>query len=253
MATFLQDLRFALRSFARTPGVALLAVLTLAVGVGANAAIYSVVHNVMIEPLPYPGGDRLVIPWRTSSSMGNVSVSPARTDLSKWLGSPVFEAITTYSQRQLVLADGEEPEQLSVVHVDGRFLEFTGAYPVLGRPFNEGDAASEAAGRVALLTEALWSRRFGRDRGIVGRRIDLNDTSYEVIGVLPPSFKMPLSKADVLVPLPPETTPAAGEAGFTILSAIGRLRPGVSVEVAQEQLTALACSRSAPPKTGACA
>jgi hypothetical protein len=87
MSTLVQDLRFALRGFARTPGIALLAVATLAVGVGANAAIFSVIHSVMIEPLPYPGADRVVIPFRTSASMGNVSVSPAREDLSKWMAS----------------------------------------------------------------------------------------------------------------------------------------------------------------------
>ena len=238
VSTLVQDLRFAARGFARTPGIALLAIATLGVGVGANAAIFSVIHNVMIEPLPYPGAERVVMPLRTSASMGNLSVSPARTDLPKWRATPVFEAFTTYSQRSVVFTGGDEPEQLSATYVDTGFLDFTGAHPTLGRPFNESDIASAAAARVALLTDALWRRRFGAAPDVVGRRIELNDESYQVIGVLPSSFRMPLMKTDVLLPLPPEAPAKPGEQSFNILSAIGRLRAGVSVAAAQDQLTA---------------
>jgi putative ABC transport system permease protein len=237
VSSLVSDLRFAIRGFTRTPGVTLLALLTLAVGVGANAAIFSVIHSVMIEPLPYPHGDRVVIPWRTSASMGNLSVSPAPADLEKWLAMPVFDGVTRYSRVSLVMTGGDEPESLSVARVDTRFLDFTGMQPVYGRPFTTDDAASEAAARVVLLTDGVWKRRFGGDRGVIGRRVVLSDNSYEVIGILPPVFKMPLSSVDLLAPLPP---PPAGKPAraFSTVSALARLAPGVSLEAAQDQLTA---------------
>lgn len=237
MSALASDLRFAIRGFVRTPGITLLAVLTLAVGVGANAAIFSVIHSVMIEPVPYPHGDRVVIPWRTSASMGNLSVSPSPADLEKWLAMPVFDAVTTYSRLSLVMTGGDEPESLAVARVDTRFLDFTGMQPALGRPFTGDDAASEASARVVLLTDGLWKRRFGGDRGVIGRRVMLSDDSYEVVGVLPAAFKMPLTTVDLLAPLPP---PPAGKpaGGFSSISAMARLATGVSLEAAQEQLTA---------------
>lgn len=233
MSPYAQDLKFALRGFARTPGVTLLALLTLAIGVGANTAIFSVVHSIMIEPLPYPAAERVVIPWRTSAQMGNVSVSPSRTDLDKWIGSGVFEAVTMYLQRSLVLTGGDEPEQLDTASVDTRFLDFTGAHPVLGRPFMPDDPA-----RVAILTDHLWRTRFGADPYVAGRRVELSDQSFEIIGVLPASFRMPLGQVDLLVPLEPERPAGKESVGVSIMSAMARLPPDVSIAVAEEQLTA---------------
>src|SRR5204863_8813686 len=114
----LQDLRYALRNFVRTPGVTALAIATLAVGVGANAAIFSVVHNVLIAPLPYPHADRVVIPWRHNPRLGDVSVSPSRADVERWQTSGVFEAMLTYDRKSVVLSGGDEPEPLTAVTAD---------------------------------------------------------------------------------------------------------------------------------------
>ena len=238
MSTLLQDLTFALRGFARTPGVTLLAIVTLAIGVGANAAIFSVVHSVMIDPLPYPAAERVVIPWRTSASMGNLSVSASPLDLENWSKTGVFEAMTTYSSASLVYAGGDEPEQLRAAQVDGRFLDFTGAHPPLGRPFSPDDEAAAEAVRAVLLTDDLWRRRFGGDRNVVGQPIELSDQRYEVIGVLPSSFRMPLSKVDLLMPLPREAADASTGARAVPRSALARLAPDISVEAAEERLTA---------------
>ena len=236
MSSYVQDLKFALRGFARTPGVIVMAVVTLAIGVGANAAIFSVIHSVMIDPLPYPHADRVVIPMRTSARMGNVSVSPAKTDIEKWLPMPVFEAVTTYSDTSFVIAGGDEPEQLQAARVDARFLDFTGAHPVIGRSLNTDDTAATGGARVVILSDGLWRRRFGGDRAVVGRRVELSDQSYEIIGVLPASFRMPLGKVDLIAPLGPQAK--TDESSFEIVTALGRLRPGVSIAAAEEQLTA---------------
>ena len=145
MSHIVQDLKYAFRGFVRTPGVTLLAVLTLAIGVGANAAIFSVVHNVMIDPLPYPAADRVVIPWRTSAAMGGLSVSASPTDLDNWAKTGVIEAMTHYSGQTLVFTGGDEPEQLRAAAVDLACLDFTGMHPVIGRPFSPDDEASADA------------------------------------------------------------------------------------------------------------
>ena len=156
--SFVQDLRYAWRSFTRTPGVTILAVATLAVGVGANAAIFTVIHSVLIQPLPYPHADRVVIPWRNSPRLGDVSVSPSRSDVEKWKQAPVFDAVTTYRRESVVLTGGDEPEELqSHSRSMPRFLDFTGTQPALGRPFTAGEFSSEAAARVVLLTHDLWT------------------------------------------------------------------------------------------------
>jgi predicted permease len=240
LSSILQDLRYALRNFARTPGVTLLAVATLAVGVGAIAAIFSVVHSVLIEPLPYPHADRVVIPWRHNPRLGDVSVSPSRADVDEWQKAEVFEAMLTYTRSSVVLSGGDEPEPLSAVMVDTGFFDFTGANPQIGRRFSLEEHGSEAAGRVVLLTHDLWRRRFGGDRAAVGKRVELTDRSYEIVGVLPSSFRMPLGKADVVMPLPPAPAPVPGAkvTRAPVVSALARLRPAMSLEVAQQQLTA---------------
>jgi predicted permease len=240
VSSILQDLRYALRNFVRTPGVTALAVATLAVGVGANAAIFSVVHNVLVAPLPYPHADRVVIPWRHNPRLGDVSVSPSRADVERWQKSGVFEAMLTYDRKSVVLSGGDEPEPLTAVTADAAFFDFTGANPMLGRRFSPEEYASEAAGQVVLLTSDLWRRRFGGDRAVIGKRIELTDKSYEVIGVLPATLRLPLGKIDLVMPMSPVPPPAPGARvqRSPSVSALARLRPGMPVAVAQEQLTA---------------
>ena len=239
MSSIIQDLRYGLRNFVRTPGVTVLAIATLAVGVGANAAIFSVVQNVLIEPLPYPHADRVVIPWRHNARLGDVSVSPSRADVERWQKSGVFEAMVTYRRESVVLSGGDEPEPLTAVTADAGFFDFTGANPVMGRRFSPDEYASEPAGQVVLLTNDVWRRRFGGDRAVVGKRIELTDKSYEVIGVLPAKLRLPLGKIDLVMPLVPAPPPAAGaRMRSPTVSALARLRPGTSTEVAQQQLTA---------------
>lgn len=240
MNSFLQDLRFAVRSFARTPGVTGLAVLTLALGIGANAAIFSVIHGVLIAPLPYPAADRVAIGFKQNPRLGDVSVSPSMSDVERWRQSAAIESIAVYSHLPVVMTGPDEPESLDGYRVDQGLLSFVGARPLLGRLFTPGDAASEAAARVVMLTEALWQRRFGRDPAIIGRTVELSDTSYEVVGVLPASFRLPLGDVDVVMPLapPPPAAPGARPTHVNV-SVLVRVTPGVTLDAAQEDLTRL--------------
>jgi putative ABC transport system permease protein len=240
MSSFIQDVRFAARSFARTPGVTALAVLTLALGIGANAAIFSVIHGVLISPLPYPAADRVAIGFRQNPRLGDVSVSPSRADIERWRTAASVEAITMYMEDQSVLTGAEEPESLDIVRAEPDLLAFVGLRPLLGRGFTPEDAASEAAAQVVLLTEGLWRRRFGADPGIVGRTIELSDKHHEVVGVVPASFRLPLGDVDALAPLPPLAAPVKGvRPPRTSVSALVRVKPGVSFAAAQDELTRL--------------
>ena len=239
MRTFLQDVRFGVRSFARTPGVTILAVLTLALGIGANAAIFSVIYGVLIAPLPYPGADRVAIGWRQNPKLGDVSVSPGVADVERWRKSDALDAITSFLRSSMVLTGGAEPESLDAVAVESNLIDFTGARPVLGRAFTPDDAASEASARVVLLTDGLWRRRFGADPAVVGRTIELSDKSYEVVGVLPSSFRLPFDDVDLILPMAPPTPDPKGRPSRSPVSVLVRVKHGVSFSAAQEDLSRL--------------
>jgi putative ABC transport system permease protein len=250
MHTLLRDIRYALRTFFRTPGLTLLAVTTLALGIGANAAIFSVIENVLISPYPYPNADRVVVTWRQNKALGNVVVSPYTDDIERWRGSSVLESIATYEEDRLILTGGEEPVSLKAVLASPNLTGFTGTAPLLGRTFTQDDAASESAARVVLLSEGLWKRRFGADPSVVGRSIELSDATYEIVGVLPSSFRLPLTRAiDIVAPLAPAAPPKKGApAHARSHSAIARLKPGVSLAAAEQALTATGIASAGPSK-----
>jgi putative ABC transport system permease protein len=233
-----QDVRFALRSFSRTAAATLLSIATLALGIGANAAIFTVVHRVLIAPLPYPAADRVVVPWRHNAQMGGLSVSPSLNDLRKWQSLPSVEALTMYSGGYKTIVGGEEPRTVYVQQIEPQLLDFTGTQPQLGRPFTREDAASEAAARVILLTDRTWRRDFDADRQVVGRRIQLSDETYEIVGVLPASFRLPRARTDMVSPLPPPPPPKQGQVQHIIVSAMIRLKPGVTRDAATAELIA---------------
>ena len=234
------DIQHAWRVFTRAPkGTTALAIATLALGIGANAAMFSVIHNVLIEPLPYTAADRVLIGWRTNPKLGNVSVSPALAEAESWRKSGAVEAVALYRENPMVLA-GNEPEELDAVRVDATVLDFTGTRPLLGRGFTSADTASEDASRVAILGEGLWKRRFGATPSIVGQTIELDDQRYEIVGVVPDTLRLPLTDIDVLLPLSPPAQPVKGQRPTrTSVSALVRLKPLVSAEAAQEELTAV--------------
>ena len=236
MRHLVQDLQFAWRSFRRTPSAALLAVATLAIGIGGNAAMFSVIHSVLLNPLPYRHADRLVLLWRQNPAVGGVSVSPSRVDADRWRTATTLEALTTSGARALTLNDGAEPEQLIARLIEPNIFDMLGVRPAVGRAFGPEDVASPESARVVILGDGLWKRRFGGDPTVVGRTISLTDQAYTIVGVMPPGFRLPLGKGDVWIPV--IQSAAATKAPAFSVNVLARLKAGVAVSAVEAELTA---------------
>lgn len=242
--SLLQDLRFGLRSLRKAPVFTLAAVATLALGIGANAAMFSMVNAVLLRPLPYPEADRLVRVYSAYPERdvwrGTLSPDDFRDfrDQSRTLSSmTVFPAL---SLSGFVLTGGDRPERVPAHYVGEGFFETVGTPPLLGRAIGPADQI-DGANRVAVLGHRTWQTRFGGDRAIVGREIVLSDDPFTVVGVMPPGFLYPSPEADLWVPLsviPESGIPRAR--GIRFLSGLARLTPGVTAEEARADLATVA-------------
>jgi putative ABC transport system permease protein len=184
---FLQDIRYGLRMLAKNPGFAAIAILTLALGIGANSAIFSIVHAVLLRPLPYPHSDRLVVVWEKGDDGLRTNTSYA-TFVDWRARSRSFDELSVASYSIGTLTGSGQPEQLPALRVSANFFRTLGVRPALGRDFlAEEDTPS--TNNVVILTDGLWRRRFNADPGIIGKSITLNGTSYAVVGVLPRDFQ----------------------------------------------------------------
>lgn len=232
-----KDIRFGFRTLLRSPATTLVAVLTLALGIGANSAIFSVVDSVLLEPLPYSQADELVMVWEAAPKLGfpRFTVSPANFHDFR-AQSRSFEHLVAMQRRRLNLTGGEQPEVLLGSAVSPAFFRMLDVKPMLGRGF-EDDEGIPGKGKVAVLSYGLWQRRFGGDRGIVGRSLNLNGESFQVIGVAPQGFEMP-NKAEIWVPLDMDF--AGGPRGAHFLGTVGRLKDGVSLEKAEAEMIGIA-------------
>jgi putative ABC transport system permease protein len=234
--TILQDVRFGLRMLAKNPGFSVVAVLTLALGIGANTAIFSLVNGVLLKPLPYEQPGQLVQVWEAPEPGKRATVSPgAFLDWKE--NNTVFESLSLRQDVAMNLTDDGEPESVNGLGMSASGLQILRARLLLGRIFTP-DEDQPGKDKVVVLTQGFWQRRFGGDTNIVGRAIELAGESYTVIGILPQRF-LPWDKAEFVVP----TTIApkdANERGADWLQVIGRLKPGVSVEHGQAEMNALA-------------
>ena len=223
-----QDLKFAVRTVEKSPGFAATAVLTLALGIGANTTMFSVIHAVLLRPLPYPSSGELV---RLAQKGSGGALSIAEYEFWKQ-NSSSFSSVAGYrggGERRLISAAGHEWIRVLTVTTD--FLRTLGVRPVLGREFNAEEA--HAGGRQAIiLTEGLWRRALGADPGAVGQAVTLEDASYTIVGVLPSGFWFPQS-ACALVPLRP--TGGLADAGMNT-QGIARLKAGVSLRQAEAEM-----------------
>jgi len=234
MSALATDLRHAVRGLVRSPGFTAIAVLTLALGIGANAAIFSVVRSVLLRPLPFPEPDGLVQLWESRLDRGFAQASFTHAnfwdvrDLNR-----TFEAVGALTWGSFNASGGEQPERLSAGVVTSGFFRALGVAPVAGRLFAEGEDEAGAAGaRIVVLGHALWQSRFGGDASVVGRPITLNGETWTVIGVLPRGTPW-LDEADLFVPL--VRSPDQGRISFE-LAVIGRLASGVTLEAARADL-----------------
>ncbi len=228
--SFFQDLRFAIRSVRARPGFAFPAICILAIGIGVNTTIFSILNSVLLRPLPYKDANRIAIVWekRRDGSSTN-GVTPA--DYLDWKArNRVFSTLTAHDEAAFTLTGNGEPQRLTAVLASVDMLATYGVQPVIGRGFLPSD---ERGGHVALLSHDLWRGQFGEDRSVLGRVIDLDGAPYTVIGVTPQKFRMYFGEQpDLYLPLVLEDARSRDRGSHDLL-VVGRLRPGVTLESAR--------------------
>ncbi len=238
--SLLQDLRYASRTLRSNAGFATVAVLTLALGIGATTAMFSVVQAVLWRPLPYSQPDRLVEISETNPLKKWTHAVAAPANFADWQKmNSVFSGIAGYTARNRLLTSTAEPSQLKTVAATGNLFEVLGVAPLLGRTFRpeETFAGKDA---VAVLSYNFWQAQFARDPRILGQTILLTDKKYEVIGVMPPSFFFPNRETQVFIPLGFDPSVFVRHRRPHYLDVIARLRPGTSLDQAAQQMTAIA-------------
>src|SRR5262245_10790963 len=250
LETLFQDVRFGLRMLRKNPGFSLIAVLTLALGIGANTAIFSVVNAVLLRPVPYEHADRLVMIWDTNAERALDHERPAPGNFLDWKAQhQVFDGMAAWFQTSRTLRDDHDAEQVQVAQVAGDFFQILRTSVTAGRTFSPaevpGAVYNSANGyvsgdRVAAISEGFWRRRFGGDAEIVGRTIQLDGQSWQVVAVLPPDFAMPNREVELWTPW--DLTRLQNARDLRFLQVVARLRDGVTLPQAQAQLDALAAA-----------
>jgi putative ABC transport system permease protein len=235
------DLRYALRSLFKQPGFAAVVVVTLALGIGASTAIFSVVNAVLLRSLPFPHAERLQVVWGNYRTL-NIERLPAKAaeyeDYAKQ--TEVFDTVAAYANHSFNVTTGAEPERIRGAYVSANLFPMLEAQPAAGRVFTSDEQ------RVVVLSDGFWQRRFAGDRGVINHAITLDNESYTVIGVMPAGFQFPHPSfssgdaADVLVPLSYAPDQVTKRGGPYFLNVLARLKPGVTLEQSRAQMNALA-------------
>ena len=236
----MQDLRYAVRMLLKSPSFAIVAIVTLALGIGANTAIFTVVNALLIRPLPYGAADRLVMVWQDLRARGGPADEWATPgNYADWRrDTGIFDQVAVISGWRPTMTGGAEPEPVPGEQVSHEYFGVLGVAPALGRGFSPDDDVPNAR-RVAIIGQGLWTRRFGADPAAVGRIVTLSGEPHEIIGVLPDRFRPIISaKAEIWRPLRLNT--ASPNRGAVILRSVARLREGVTLAAAQSAATALA-------------
>ena len=245
-----RDLRHTVRQFARSPGFLLTVVLILGLGIGANTAIFSVVHAALLRALPYRNADRLVSVWEYNLQQRHIN-TVSGANLADWQAQgPVFDDLAYSWDEQYTLTGGGPPESLFAYQLSSNFFDVLGASALSGRTFLP-DQGQPGRDHVAVLSYRLWQRRFAGDPKVLNRPITLNGQAYTVVGIMPPGFAHPSAITDLWTPLAlgPE---AWSDRRNHMLRVVGRLRPGVGVSQAQVRMSSLAARLAALyPQTNA--
>jgi putative ABC transport system permease protein len=228
--TLIQDIRFALRVLRRNPGFALVAVLVLAIGIGANTAIFSVVDTVLLRPLPYPHAERLVFIENVFQQAGHTPMT--YTQYQFWRDQhQLFDQVVTYFSSIGAMTGLQEPEEVPIVRISANLLPTLGVTPIAGRGFRD-DEEPKSGDRVVMLTESFWRKHYQASPSALGQKLTISDNVFTIIGVVPDSFRL-RHPFELLMPL--RLTPD----NIAFLPAIARLQPGVSLKQAQAALPGL--------------
>jgi putative ABC transport system permease protein len=247
MDAFVQDVRFAIRTCARQPGFTAIALLTLAVGIGANSAIFTVVNAVVIQPLGFPAPDRLVRITADLEGLGTRDIGMSPPELFDYRDqADLFEGIAGVYPISANLTGTDEPERVEVMLVSPEYFSILGAQPALGRLFSPSDDDHPGIAEVVVISDAIWSRRFGRAPDVLGRSLLIDEDSFRIVGVMPPSFSHPgrtlRGDVEMWAPAGYRAAPFGPPArrGYFLSGSIARLKPGVGVTEAQQRLDAFA-------------
>src|SRR5438874_5041347 len=226
----MSELRFAIRGFLKAPAFTAVVLLTLALGIGANTAMFSVVSAVLLEPLPYPHGEELVRVRRGSSF----------PDLRDWAAEArSFSGVAAYRPQLFDFDTGADPERTDGAFVTGGLFQLLGGRPVIGRLIDERDQAAGSP-HVVVVTERFWRTHLGGRSDIVGRPVSFNGTTYQLLGVVAAGFELPGDKAEVFGSFYPENPQEAEARSAHTLRGLLRLKPGVTLTEAQSEMDALA-------------
>ena len=232
----LRNVRYAVRTLTRTPGFTTAVVLTLALGIGANTAVFSAIDAVLLQPLPFPDGDRLMQLRQTQERTAETNIAPVRLEDWHRLNS-TFEAITGHLMENVSETSGNLPERVRRASVTARFLDVWGVAPALGRGFTPDEHQTGGPSAI-LISDRYWRRRFGADPNVAGQSVRIGSTSFPIVGVMPASFLFPDREVDLWVPAT-LSNQLAQVRYATWYVGIGRLKPGVTPEQARSNLAAV--------------
>ncbi|MFN8001537.1 MAG: ABC transporter permease [Acidobacteriota bacterium] len=253
MGTFGQDLRYGVRMLLKRPGFALIAIVTLALGIGANTAIFSVVNAVLLRPLPFAEPAQLVAVWETSRKNPGAASSVSYPNFYDWRAqNKSFERLASYYTVNMTLTGLATPMNLHSAVVSTELFGLLGVQPAQGRSFlPEESRPGNSTGRAALISHALWQEKFGGAPDFVGRSLTLSGKTFNVVGIMPTGFQFPIEveKVDVWVSSAldgeketPESKANDEQRGAHYLQVVGRLKPGVSLEQAQTEMSLIAAN-----------
>src|SRR6476619_1457321 len=238
METLLKDISYGVRGLLKRPGFTVIALITLALGIGANTAIFSVVNAVLLRPLPFQKPEELVIVWEDATFVGFPHNTPAPANYVDWKAqNQSFVDMAASHEDSFNLTGDGEPERVSSYTVTAHFFPLLGVQPLLGRNFlTEEDRPG--ANKVVMLSYSLWQSRYGGDRNILNREILLNGQKHSVVGVMPAGFQFLEKDVRLWVPLALDQEELANRGGH-YLQVIARLKPGVALSQAQADMNAV--------------
>ena len=249
MDAVLQDVRFALRSLGRHRAFTVVAVATLALGIGANAAMFAVVNAVVFRPLPFPDSDRLVRVTADMVGLGNQDIGLSTPELYAYRDrADFFEDISGLYPIDANLTEVDEPERVEILLVGPSYFSLLGVQPQLGRVFRADEDTAPGIAEVVVLSDSLWKRRFGGRADAIGRKLRIDSDWFEVVGVMPPGFDHPgralRSGVEMWAPAGFRAAPFVpldrARGRYPLTGGLARLKGGVSVADAQQRLTAFA-------------